>query len=94
MAMIMMMPVDVPVARMNVDVAPVMMMTVPVVVSGADDNAATAQAAVAPAPIGWIVMRPSRNAVHPINHRQVVGSGLYARRCAERHCLSTLNERT
>src|SRR5262245_47826621 len=91
-----MMPVDVPMARMNMDVAPVMvmMMTVPVVGPGHDDNAATAQAAVATAPIGRIVMRPSGNAVHPINHRQVVDGGLHTRRCAERHRFGALNERT
>jgi hypothetical protein len=91
-----MMPVDVPMARMNVDVAPVMVvvMTVPVVVPGNDDNAATAQAAVATAPIGRIVMRPAGNAVYPINHRQIVNGGLYARRCAERHRFGMLHERT
>jgi hypothetical protein len=88
------MPVDVPMARMNMDVAPVMVvMMMPVVAPGNDDNAATAQAAVATAPIGRIVMRPAGNAVHPINHRQLVNGGLYARRCAERHRFGTLNER-
>ena len=92
----MMMPMNVPMARMNMDVAPVMVvvMTMPVVGPGNDDNATTAQAAVTTPPIGRIVMRPAGNAVHPINHSQIVDSRLHARRCAERHCFGTLNERT
>jgi hypothetical protein len=86
--------VDVPTARMNMDVTPVMVMPVPVVVPGNDDNAATTQAPIATAPIGRIMMRPSGNAVHPINYRQIVDSGLHPRRCAERHRFGTLNERT
>ncbi len=77
-----------------------MMMVVPVVtvvmtmpVTARNDDHAAARATVGPAPVGWDMMPPTGDAVHPVNHREIFNRARDAGRGTDAGRIGTLGER-
>ena len=75
---------------MMVPVVPVVM-TVPITTRNHDHSAP--RTAVPTAPVGWNVMRDARNAVHVLNHRQILDCTRDAGRGTDPGRFGTMGER-